>query len=246
MRCRDPEWHEVLASTNVWLVARLRAGEALASGYVVAARQQTAGRGRQGRGWVSGPGDDLTFSVVVPAAGEPRSALSAPMAAVLGVAAAVERVCGLEPRVKWPNDLLLDGRKLCGVLGERVGEALVVGIGLNVNMPAALAARIDRPATSLSIATGRRYELSRVFEQVSAGLDEWLTRWEEGGFAAIRASWTRRCAFLGDGVWVRVGARPVHGRLTGFGEHGQALLAQADGKLLEVWAGELSRNDRPG
>jgi BirA family biotin operon repressor/biotin-[acetyl-CoA-carboxylase] ligase len=161
------------------------------------------------------------------------------MAAALGVADAVVRACGLQPRVKWPNDLLLHGRKLCGILGERAGQDLVVGIGLNVNMPAAAAARIDQPATSLAIATGRRYDPPSLLVQVTAALDEWLTRWETGGFPAIRSAWTQRCALVGEQVSVRAGGRWQRGRLVGFGPWGQALLAPPDAGPLEVWAGEL-------
>ena len=161
------------------------------------------------------------------------------MAAALGVAAAVEAMCGLAPRVKWPNDVLLSGRKLGGILGEHAGDMLVVGIGLNVNMDAETAAGIGRPAVSLSMATGRRYALEEVLAGVLDRLGGWLTRWEEGGFPAIRSEWVRRCAGLGEPAAVQDGARRLSGRLVGFGAWGQALLARPDGTVAEAWAGEI-------
>ena len=118
------------------------------------------------------PGADLTFSVLVRPQFEPRQALSGPMAAALGVAAAVAQVSGLQAHVRWPNDLLLGARKVCGILGERAGDALIIGIGLNVNMPDAVARQIDRPATSLLRETGRTFPPGQTLHVVLASLDE--------------------------------------------------------------------------
>jgi len=239
MQCLPPQWHASLPSTNTYLLEQLRAGRPLPAGTVVAAREQTAGRGRLGNRWISVPGRDLTFSVLLRDVPGPRQRLAAPMAAALGVAVALAQHDDLTVRLKWPNDLLAGGRKLGGVLTECDGEALVIGIGLNVNMPAEVAAQLDQPATSVAIQTGRQAVPEEVLAALLEPLSAWLTTWQQGGFAALRAAWTDRAAYLGLPVRVGEVGRGVEGRLAGFGGWGQALLAQADGTLLEAFSGHL-------
>jgi len=250
MKFLFPEWRERLTSTNTALVERLQAGEELPSGFVLAARAQTAGHGRQEREWVSRPGRDLTFSFVLQTgAGFPRL-LSLPMAAALGVAAALERF-GIRPQTKWPNDLLVEGRKICGILAERGDpagtrkNAVVVGIGLNVNMQVHEAAAIDRPATSMSVETGQEYAVEGVLEQVLDALPAWIESWERAGFAGLRQAWTARCGNLGERVTVGEDQAPRSGVLEGFGQAGQLLLHEDDGALREVWVGDVDL-PRPG
>ncbi|MEW6751418.1 MAG: biotin--[acetyl-CoA-carboxylase] ligase [Candidatus Latescibacterota bacterium] len=229
-----PQWHDSLPSTNTWLHDRLRAGVELPAGCVLAARQQTAGRGRQGRSWVSSPGRDLTFSFLV----RPRVAapglLSLPMAVALGVVDVLADL-GVAGQTRWPNDVHVQGRKVCGILAEGHGGALVVGVGLNVNMDAAEAASIDRPATSVQIETGREWPLEPLLARLLQAIAARLEAWERGGFAALREDWLGACAGLGEPVE----AEGLRGRLEGFGEHGEALVRLADGGLRRVWSGEL-------
>lgn len=242
MRFLVPDWHDALPSTNSCLIDRLRAGVSVPSGYVLAARQQTAGRGRRGRTWISTAGQDLTFSVVVRAKVPPLGLVSLPMAVTLGVATALEQHYQLCPSTKWPNDLLIGERKICGVLSEVARGAVVVGVGLNVNMPPAVADTIDRPVTSMFMETGRQHGVENVLGSVLGGLARWISKWEEGAFAALRPDWTDRCAQLGRVVGVWAGDSTISGRLVGFGTWGQALLAQTDGTLLEAWAGDLTES----
>jgi BirA family transcriptional regulator, biotin operon repressor / biotin---[acetyl-CoA-carboxylase] ligase len=240
MQFQRPEWHDSLPSTNSWVMERLQRGDSVPNGHVVAAREQTAGRGRRGRLWAAAPGRDLTFSAVIRTSAPPLQALSVPMAAALGVFGTLTDY-DLSPRTKWPNDVLVGGAKICGILAERSGDALVVGIGVNVNMSASVAASIDRPVTSIHMETGAHYDVGAVLDHVLEHLARWVTVWEGGGFAALRADWIRRCAYLHQHVSVGDDQRQATGRLVGFGESGQALLAQADDTVIEAWAGDLVR-----
>ena len=232
-----PEWHDVLPSTNTTLADWSREGRDLPDGYVLAARAQTAGRGRYQRRWLAQPGRDLTFSTLLRYQMPHLQLLSLPMAAALGVAEYLE-VNGLTVQTKWPNDVLVDGRKICGILVER-GEGVILGMGLNVNMDVDEAAAIDRPATSMRIETGREYAVEVVLDELLENLATWIGRWEVGGFAALREAWDARCANWGAYVEVGEGTDRRTGVVLGFGEAGQLLLREDDGTQSEVWAGDV-------
>ena len=233
-----PEWHDRLPSTSTSLLERLRQGEELPPGFVLAAREQTAGRGRYQRQWVSGVGRDLTFSVLVRTRCEPLRLVSLPLAAALGVATVLEKY-GIAARAKWPNDLLVGGRKICGILAEREGDGLVIGIGLNVNMREEEAAVIDRPVTSMRIETGREHAVDELLGRILRELPHWVETWEQDGFAGLRQAWEARCVGLGEKIAIGEGCKRASGVLEGFGNAGQLLLRQRDGTVCEVWSGDL-------
>lgn len=132
-------------STNADVAARARAGEP--PGLVLVAEQQTSGRGRLDRAWNSPPRAGLTFSALLTASPTPW----VPLLAGVAVARALRDVCELDPVLKWPNDVLLDGRKVAGLLAEVAGAGVVLGVGLNVTTRAE-ELPVDRPATSLRLA----------------------------------------------------------------------------------------------
>ncbi len=237
----EPEWEERLASTNSELVRRLSTGEALASGYLLAVREQTAGRGRLGHTWNSAPGRDLCFSFVLKTTAAAEEIASLPLVVGLGVSYGLD-VYGVASRVKWPNDILVGGKKLCGILCERVSscpEYVVAGVGCNVNMDREDAARIDKPATSLLLETGRVHAIDDVLRDLRQAMTPWLEQWRQGGFAAVRAAWLERSADLGERVTVRTPGQERRGRPAGFGPQGELLLEGDDGKVTPVWAGDI-------
>ena len=237
MQFQRPQWHDELPSTNTTLADWLREGRELPDGFVLAARAQTAGRGRYERRWLVQPGRNLTFSMLLRSKVPPLQLLSLPMAAALGVAAYLEEN-GIAAQTKWPNDVLVGGRKICGILAER-NEDVVLGIGLNVNMDADAAAAIDRPATSLRIEMDRERAVEDVLDELLVHLQTWIGRWEQGGFAALREAWEFRCANIGQYVEVSEDADRRTGVVLGFGAAGQLLLREDDGTQAEVWAGDV-------
>ncbi len=240
MKFLTPEWYQQLSSTNSVLVERVRGGEALPDGFVLAAREQTAGRGRYSRVWAARPGRDLTFSFLLRERMVFPQIVSLPLATALGVAMALEEL-GIEVQTKWPNDLLVKRKKICGVLAESCeAEVLIVGVGLNINMSAEEAKGIDKPATSLSIETGEEYAVEEALGFVLPHMGVWIERWRQAGFAALKEAWTQRCFNVGEYVQVGEGEGRKTGVLLGFGAAGQMLLREDDGQQTEVWVGDVA------
>lgn len=189
-------------STNTELMARAEAGAG--SGTVVAAECQTAGRGRRGRTWVSAPGDSLTFSVLRRfAPGTAPAGLS--LAAGVAVARGIEKVGvprgfptvtgGTAPvQLKWPNDILREGRKLGGILVELLPgapHAAVIGIGLNLRLPAGMPDELRDAAAAIPAGTGPEALLAAILGELQMALDAFAA----AGFAALREAWHARHAF---------------------------------------------------
>lgn len=245
MQFHSPEWHDQLPSTNTTLLERLASGPSVPTGLVIAARSQTAGRGRYDRRWLAEANQNLTFSFLYTTKADGTQLASLPMAIALGISDAL-KTFNITTQVKWPNDILIDKAKLCGMLLERSdtthpnGTPIVVGIGLNVNMTGQTAAHIDRPATSMHIETGREYNVNDVLTQILNALPPWLDKWEQSGFAAIQTDWIDRCAYIGEQIRVGEGDKIQTGILEGFGENGQLLLKMDTGAIVEIWAGDVA------
>ncbi|MFA6172973.1 MAG: biotin--[acetyl-CoA-carboxylase] ligase [Kiritimatiellales bacterium] len=231
------QWYARLPSTNTFLKERLAVESQLPSGTVVAAREQTQGRGRREREWVSSVGANLTFSVLLRGSCKPRQLPSASMAAAVAIAELLEAE-GLKPSLKWPNDVLVNGKKICGILSEGIPGGVIIGIGLNVNMQDA--DHIDQPATSVLIETGKRRDvdelLGKLFKHLSVRLDEWA----QGGFSKVRKNWESKIPNIGKPVTVRDGTAVRTGILAGFGSDGELLLRDETGVISSVWAGDVT------
>lgn len=243
MKFTAPEWRERVASTNTVLRSRIRAGEPVPDGTVLAAQCQTAGRGRFDRAWASGAGEDLTFSFTLRVGDLRHDVATLAMAVALGVSDYLRRV-GVDARTKWPNDVLVGPRKICGILAERCtgpenGTGMIVGVGLNVNMRAGALAAIDRPATSLAVETGERYEPAEMLQPLLVDLAARITPWQRRGFAVLRKDWEARCRYVGERIVIEDAGRMWQGMLRGFGKDGELLLAQGDGITRRVWSGDV-------
>ncbi|MGE5591638.1 MAG: biotin--[acetyl-CoA-carboxylase] ligase, partial [Bacillota bacterium] len=173
------ECHRSLASTNER--ARALAARGLPEGLTVIAWEQTAGRGRLGRAWTSPPGG-LWMSVLLRPPVAPAEIAGVTLTAAVAVAEAIELTAGVRVGIKWPNDLLVDGRKVCGILTELAAEAdrvnhVVVGIGINANLDReALPEAAPTPPTSLRLAAGRDVSLPRLAAAVLDRLEAWYGR----------------------------------------------------------------------
>jgi len=231
------QWYERLPSTNTFLKERLVLEPALADGTIDAAREQMQGRGRRDREWISSANENLTFSLFVRTASNPWNIPSASMAAAIAVAELLEAE-GVRATLKWPNDVLVGGKKICGILSEGVSGGVIIGVGLNVNMESA--GHIDQPATSLLIETGERRGVDDLLEKLLPILSTRLNDWAEGGFSKLRKQWEANVPNLGKPVTVRDGETMKTGLLKGFGENGEMLLQEQSGAVTPVWAGDLS------
>ncbi|ADU06633.1 MULTISPECIES: biotin--[acetyl-CoA-carboxylase] ligase [Micromonospora] len=246
-------------STNADVVAAARAGEP--EGLVVVAERQTAGRGRRGRVWQSPPRAGLATSVLL----RPGEAVAErgwspvpttgygwlPLLAGVALAEAVRLLAELDARLKWPNDLLVDGAKCAGVLAEAVpGEndrppAIVVGVGLNVTL------RADElpenptglPATSLQLAGATATDRDPLLRALLRSLADWYERWRDAGGDAeasgLREAYLAGCATVGRQVRVLLpDGREVHGTATGVDADGQ-LLVETGAETLRLAAGDV-------
>ena len=162
-------------------------------GDVFVADMQTAGRGRLDHRWLSSPGENLMMSAVVDVADvPPHEAVTLPLVAGLAVAQAVSGVFAAhgdgsraaDVKIKWPNDVLIDRRKICGILCERNGDNVIVGIGVNVNQTAFPPEISDR-ATSVRLELGSVHDVANVRDQVLRRLHECIERWRKDGFAVL-------------------------------------------------------------
>ena len=178
-----------IGSTNAAAMEGAAAGEP--EGSVFFAEQQTSGRGRGGNSWESAPSDGIYCSVVLRPQLAPGDALLLSLIAGIAVAEAVEQTTGLHPDLRWPNDVLLEGRKFCGILTEMNAEAtrvryVVVGIGINVNQ-AAFPAELEPIATSMRLAAGHEWSRVQVAAALLKSLDAWYRRLSGGGLEARTA-----------------------------------------------------------
>ncbi len=226
-------------STNAELLNRAEAGAA--SGTVVIAEEQTAGRGRRGRSWFASPGDSLTFSLLwrfVP--GTAPAGLS--LAVGVAVARALQKVGAGNAALKWPNDLLKDGRKLGGILVELVPgvpHAAVIGIGLNLHLPVGMPEDI-RAASAAMGTVGDAIDMNDLFAALLTELLATLETFAAGGFAAIRPEWMARHAWQDARVSLTSDfGPPSEGTCRGVDTDG-ALLLEVDGRVARILSGEVS------
>ncbi|MGQ0548327.1 MAG: biotin--[acetyl-CoA-carboxylase] ligase [Armatimonadota bacterium] len=182
-----------LGSTND--LARLMADAGLPERTVVVARCQTQGRGRHSRTWISPPGGLWCSIVLRPARDAGWGRLSLAMA--VAAAEAIDEVAGVQSAIRWPNDIVIGGRKVAGVLLEGARGAIVVGIGINANVPAeALPQALRTAAVSLHDVTGRPMLLDPLLETLLARADAWYAAWAQGGPQVLDA-WAARDATRG-------------------------------------------------
>lgn len=215
----------------------LLAADGVAEGVWLRAEAQTAGRGRLGHDWVSPSGNLYASTLVRLRPGDPAAATIALVAAValdevVGAYAAPERL-----QLKWPNDLLLDGAKLSGILLERNGDTVIVGIGVNLaHHPEGL----DRPATSLAASGFGAPDPAGFLLDLAAAFERWLGRWRRDGLGPVRARWIERAHPKGTALSVRLpGSEAIDGLFDGLGEDGALRLRLADGSVRTIHAGDV-------
>lgn len=236
-------FRETTSTSDV--VERL-AQDGLAEGVVVFAEAQTAGRGRLGRRWISPPGKGLWFSVLLRPPLRPPETTRLTLAAAVAVARAVRAQTGLAPEVKWPNDLLLRGRKFAGILTELSGEQdrvrhVVLGVGLDVNLVAAdLPPELRRLATSLRLELGRPLPRADLAVAVLRELDAVYAQVATPAFERLAEEWEGLCTTLGRPIEVALGTRRVRGRAEAVDPDGALLVRTEHGRLERITGGDVT------
>ncbi|MBI3801531.1 MAG: biotin--[acetyl-CoA-carboxylase] ligase [Deltaproteobacteria bacterium] len=233
-------------STNTY-AARL-ARDGAPEGTAVIADSQSGGKGRLGRSWISPPGVNLYLSVIlrppVPAATVPHLNLLAAVA----VADTIVQVCGLTPAIKWPNDVLVGGKKVCGILAEMQTEAsalrsVVLGIGVNLNAPlSAFPEELRDKASSLFLSGGRLVDRPAFAADLLTHLEKLYVLWLEQGFRALRPAWEHHAAWMiGTQVTVAAPEGTVVGTVLGLDSDGALLLQEGNsGTSRRLLAGDVT------
>jgi BirA family biotin operon repressor/biotin-[acetyl-CoA-carboxylase] ligase len=222
-------------------VAFALAEEGAADRTVVVADTQTAGRGRRGRPWRDEPGASVLASILV----RPRLAVSdlpkLSLATALAVADAIEAVAGLVVRVKWPNDILVNGRKIAGILLEsRVAPAPVVVVGIGVNLGQRAFPPELTTATSVRMESGRTVDREAMLDAMLAAFDGWRATLEGQGFAPVRARWLE----VADTIGRAVSSEDCAGIAVDLDVDGALVVRDHAGRLHHVIAGELGAVSR--
>lgn len=217
-------------STNADMLELAAAGAE--EGLWLRAERQTGGRGRQGRVWESPAGNFYGSTLVRLRSGDPAAATLALVAAV-AVEEAVAVCVGCSATIKWPNDLLIDGAKVAGILLERAGEAVVVGVGVNLAHHPELA---DRPTASL----GGAVSPETFGDTLAEAFAHWLGRWRSEGLAPIRQRWLDRAHPSGTALTARLPDGSVtDGLFDGLDGDGALILRLASGERRVIHAGDV-------
>lgn len=233
-------------STNDIVGALARNGSP--EGCVVFAESQTHGRGRLSRKWISPAGKGLWFSILLRPRLPPQSVTRLTITAAVGLARGIRRATGLTSEIKWPNDLLIRGRKVAGILTEMSAETdkihhIALGIGINVNF-----ARDDFPpalratATSLSIAAGHTWPRAQLAADLLTELDRTYAQMDGPGFEIIADEWESACSTLGQSVSIQTGNRTVTGRAESLDSDGALLVRSQYGHLDRILGGDVTQS----
>jgi BirA family biotin operon repressor/biotin-[acetyl-CoA-carboxylase] ligase len=215
-------------------------------GIVVISDEQTGGRGRFDRPWLSPPGVNLYFSVVLRPDRVSGDVQLVTLAAGVAVASAIREYAGVKAEIKWPNDVLVNNRKVCGILVEmRSGGGgpglLIVGTGVNVNMRTdAFSDDLRDHATSLKIETGRSLDRGGLFNALLSGLERVYKILLNGDKEAVFHEWYRLNCTIGQRVSVRDKDRVISGVADGINGRGELLVRLSSGEVETVCAGDVT------
>lgn len=211
---------------------------------VIVSDLQTSGRGRGSRKWITEPGSSLAFTVIFRPEEAQVSllALYSPLGG-LAVAQAIENITGLKPQIKWPNDVLINRKKVCGILSEAVWEGsqlkgIVLGIGINI-APTSIppADQLLFPATCLEHEAGSPIDRWKLLADILQNLKAWRSQLGSQGFME---AWEERLAFKGEVVMIKQDGQPhVIGILIGVNPQGYLIIQETDGKIVEIAVGDV-------
>ncbi|ATC96195.1 bifunctional biotin--[acetyl-CoA-carboxylase] ligase/biotin operon repressor BirA [Pseudoalteromonas tunicata] len=237
------ELFPVIDSTNSELMRRIQSGQLPDSGTVVVSESQTAGRGRRGRQWQSPFGSNLYFSYYWLLDDGLQAAMGVSIAVGLAVYDALKALYQIDVQLKWPNDILVHEQKLAGVLVELDGQPdgpchLVIGIGLNLNMPVTASANIDQAWTDLAL-LGCEVDKSKLVAVLTHCLEQRLKQYRQSGLDEMHQQWNQVHAFQGQRVNLITGLRSWQGICEGIDPQGGIKIRQ-NGEVKSYFGGEIS------
>lgn len=241
---RDIRVFERTTSTNDVIEKLARDG--VKEGVVVFAESQTGGRGRLGRKWISPERKGLWFSILLRPDLRPQETTQLTVASATALRRAIQSETGLNPEIKWPNDILLGGKKVAGILTELSAELdrvkhVILGIGVDVNLAAGeFPPELRRLATSLKIESGKPVDRAGLAAAVLRELDLDYARICAGKFTAVADEWEAHCATIGQDVTVQIGGRKIRGRAESLDDDGALLVRTEHGHLERITGGDVT------
>lgn len=239
---RQIAYHREVASTQD--TAKALAAQGAREGTVVIAETQTGGRGRMGRIWTSPPGG-IYLSIILRPDIKPSEALRFPLIAGVAAAQAIEQITELKPQLKWPNDVIVAGKKAGGILTEMSAEIdrinyIVIGIGINVNTRRAhFPEEIAGIATSLREECGKEVSRVKLVQEILAQLESLYQDFQLSGFEPIRVRWKALSNTIGARVSISSGGKEVKGEAIDIDGDGALILRKTNGVLERVIAGDV-------
>ena len=236
-------YYEETDSTNTR--AKALAEEGAEEGTLVVAERQNAGKGRRGRGWSSPPGSGIWMSMVLRPDIEPSHASMVTLVAALGVSEGIFQVTGIMPQIKWPNDLVLSGKKICGILTEMTTELdavqyVVVGMGTNVNTTG-FPEELEKKASSLYLESGKLWKRGPLIGAMARALGEYYEIFMDAkDLSPLKETYEKRLANLNRQVTVLAPKGSYGGICRGIDSQGELLVELEDGTVSRVISGEVS------
>lgn len=237
------EYHEELDSTNNR--AKRLGEEGAPDGTLVTADYQTAGKGRRGRGWVSERGTGIWMSLLLRPGIPPSSASMLTLVAAMAVVTGIQEATGLDTGIKWPNDIVMNGKKICGILTEMSAELdnihyVVIGIGINANIRE-FPEEIREKATSLYLESGRIIVRSQLIAAVMKAMNQYYRRFLEiGDLSGLKEEYEEHLVNKGKEVLVLASSGEYQGVSLGIDKTGELLVQLKDGTVNHVVSGEVS------
>ena len=240
------QWYSSLKSTNEEMKKILSSGNKLKNYSIVATYDQTNGTGRFDRKWISFPNSNLCFSIFIESERDIKCIPSLTMSSALAVHDFLKSY-GVKSNLKWPNDVLVENKKICGILSEHINNAknnikgVIIGIGLNVNLTTNELNTIDQPATSMLVECNKSFLLDNILKNLCENLNFWIKKWEiNPSFKTIKQNWINCSEEIGNTISIKDEGNIIHGKLEGYGEYGE-LIINIDGKIKTIWSGEIER-----
>jgi BirA family biotin operon repressor/biotin-[acetyl-CoA-carboxylase] ligase len=236
-------FYETVGSTNT-LIKDLAARGA-AEGTIVIAEEQTAGRGRMERAWLSPGHANLYLSLLLRPSVQPDQVFVLTMVMALATIDGLESVSGLSPMIKWPNDLYVGGRKVGGILTEfcvkdRVVQHVVLGLGLNVNWNPGEEQGVLYPATSVLKETGRKISRNALLVDLLISFEDYYCRVLGGNIAEVYNKWNQRSMLLGKKVEIKTTDGSLFGRALRIDRKGALVIEDDNGKEQTILSGDVS------
>lgn len=246
---RTIHYYRTLDSTNIRAKTLIDGGAR--EGTLVIADEQTSGHGRFGRKWVSESGKNLTFSLILQPKLPADKLGVVSLYASLAIAKAIENFVPAKPECKWPNDVLIDGKKVCGILSKAITvgsilKGVVVGIGINVNQQK-FPEEIGATATSLSIIAGKTFDRYEILATILKTMESIYYEMQNGILGNILKEWMRYSTIVGKEIRIDRHGSVISGTATGLADDG-GLIVRSNGKELKMLAGEVTiiqKENRP-